>query len=410
MRINIITYEYPKTNPGQGIFKKEQDMIECTLTVTSYVYASSEYKSFILMGYSTGVYINYKIIELLINKSKKFVSKLKNLINISPMWCFDSSFAKKIFHNRKYSNFVSTLIKNTNLKMTVSSFISHGVKDNKIGYMISMNICSRMNFVYQWYPKEGDHYNILLKNIYRRKLFKRLQKFLSVEDLPKGNEFDNSVISRITNQGIKVNITKDINNLNVSSGNFFFKNGDDKSDSQILSNGKKYKIKGNNNISRKESGFSFLDISIHKHINTNEIGNDINEINDEEDFDKDDNENEDEDVNNKNLDMVNDIYDENEVDEDDEKDNLNNNINNNMNIKNVKKNLNNDLYTKIEGEDKIIEVVSSVVTNEELKNISDDEDEKKEDKKGYLINDSFGFVAPPEKMNKELSLRKDGNK
>ena len=40
-----------------------------------------------------------------------------------------------------------------------------------------------------------------------------------------------------------------------------------------------------------------------------------------------------------------------------------------MNIKNVKKNLNNDLYTKIEGEDKIIEVVSSVVTNEELKNI-----------------------------------------
>ena len=64
--------------------------------------------------------------------------------------------------------------------------------------------------------------------------------------------------------------------------------------------------------------------------------------------------------------MVNDIYDENEVDEDNEKDNLNNNINNNMNIK---KNLNNDLYTKIEGEDKIIEVVSSVVTNEELKNI-----------------------------------------
>ena len=112
--------------------------------------------------------------------------------------------------------------------MTVSSFISHGVKDNKNGYMISMNICSRMNFVYQWYPKEGDHYIILLKNIYRRKLFKRLQKFLSVEDLPKGNEFDNSVISRITNQGIKVNITKDINNLNVSSGNFFFKNGDDK--------------------------------------------------------------------------------------------------------------------------------------------------------------------------------------
>ena len=191
LRLNIITYEYPKTNPGQGIFKKETDMYECALTVTSYVYASPEYKSFILMGYSTGVYLNYKIIELLINKSKKFVSKLKNIINISPMWCFDPTYAKKIFHNRKYSNFVSTLIKNTNLKLKVSSFISHGVKDNKIGYMISMNISSRLNFIYEWYPKEGDHYNILLSDIYRRKLFSRLQKFLSVEDFEFGNELDN---------------------------------------------------------------------------------------------------------------------------------------------------------------------------------------------------------------------------
>jgi hypothetical protein len=393
LRLNIITYEYPKPNQGQGIFKKEQDMIECTLTIISYVYASPEYKTFILMGYSTGVYINYKIIELLINKSKKFVGKLKNLINISPMWCFDSSYAKKIFHNRKYSNFVSNLIKNTNLKLNVSSFISHGVKDNKIGYMISMNICSRLNFVYQWYPKEGDHYNILLKDIYRRKLFKRLQKFLSVEDLGIGNELDNSIISRITNQGIKVNITKDVNNLNISSGNFFFKNGDDKNGSEGKVNSKRYKIKGNNkNISRKESGFSFLDISIQKHINTNEMENDINEINDEEEFDKDDNED------NKNFAIMNDIYEENDIDEDNDK-NINNNIN-----KEIKK----DLYGNINDENNnIIEVVSSVVTNEELKNISDDEDEKNDYKKGYLINDSFGFIAPPNKNNDELSFRKD---
>ena len=405
LRLNIITYEYPKPNQGQGIFKKEQDMIECTLTIISYVYASPEYKTFILMGYSTGVYINYKIIELLINKSKKFVGKLKNLINISPMWCFDSSYAKKIFHNRKYSNFVSNLIKNTNLKLNVSSFISHGVKDNKIGYMISMNICSRLNFVYQWYPKEGDHYNILLKDIYRRKLFKRLQKFLSVEDLGIGNEFDNSIISRITNQGIKVNITKDVNNLNISSGNFFFKNGDDKNVSEGKANSKRYKIKGNNkNISRKESGFSFLDISIQKHINTNEIENDINEINDEEESDKDDNED------NKNLAIMNDIYEEIDIDEENDK-NINNNLNINNN-KNTKNNINNeikkDLYGNINDENNnIIEVVSSVVTNEELKNISDDEDEKNDDKKGYLINDSFGFIAPPNKINDELSFRKD---
>ena len=401
LRLNIITYEFPKIIQGQGLFKKEQEMIECTLTVTSYVYASPEYKSFILMGYSTGVYINYKIIELLINKSKKFVSKLKNLINISPMWCFDSSYAKKIFHNRKYSNFVSNLIKNTNLKLSVSSFISHGAKDNKIGYMISMNICSRMNFVYQWYPKEGDHYNILLKDIYRRKLFKRLQKFLSVEDLGIGNEFDNSIISRITNQGIKVNITKDINNLNISSGNFFFKNGEDKNGSEGKSSSKRYKVKGNNkNMSRKESGFSFLDISIQKQINTNEIGNDINEINDEEEFDKDDNED-----NDKNLGILNDIYDENEIDEDNDKNNQNNDKNN------INDEIKKDLYGNFNEENnKIIEIVSSGVTNDKLKNLYDgEENDKNEDKKGHLINDSFGFMATPEKINEELSFRKDEN-
>ena len=208
LRLNIITYEYPKTNANHGINKKEQDMFECALTVISYIYASVEYKSFILMGYSIGVYLNYKIIELLINKSKKFTSKLKNVINISPMWCFDHSYVKKIFHNRKYSNFISNLIKNTNLKLSISTFVSHGVKDNKIGYMISINICSRLNFIYEWYPKEGDHYNILLKDIYKRKLFKRLKKFLSVENVNLGNDFDNSLISRLTNEGIKVNINK----------------------------------------------------------------------------------------------------------------------------------------------------------------------------------------------------------
>lgn len=408
LRLNIITYEFPKTNPQQGIFKKETDMYECTLTVTSYVYASPEYKSFILMGYSTGVYLNYKVIELLINKSKKFVSKLKNIINISPMWCFDPTFAKKIFHNRKYSNFVSTLIKNTNLKLRVSSFISHGVKDNKIGYMISMNISSRLNFIYEWYPKEGDHYNILLSDIYRRKLLSRLQKFLSVEDFEIGNEFDNSVISKLANQGIKVKITNDISNLNISSGNFCFKNSENNENSEGGGSAKKSKfnIKGNKNMGRKESGFSFLDISIQKHINTNEIGNDINELNEEE-YEKEDNdENDKNEDNKKDIGFANDIYDENEMDDDDK-----NNINN-ININKIQNNKNKNsqnIYGNDDFEDNnnIIEVVSSVVTNDELKNADDENDDMKEENKGYLINDSFGYIAPGDKTNDELSFRKD---
>ena len=414
LRLNIITYEFPKTNPGQGIFKKESDMYECTLTVISYVYASPEYHSFILMGYSIGVYLNYKIIEYLVNKSKKFVHKLKNIINISPMWCFDPTYAKKIFHNRKYSNFVSTLIKNTNLKLKVSSFISHGVKDNKIGYMISMNISSRLNFIYEWYPKEGDHYNILLSNIYRRKLFSRLQKFLSVENIEIGNEFDNSVISRLTNHGIKVKIANDINNLNISSGNFFFKNNETKENSEGGGSAKKnkYKINGKKNMSRKESGFSFLDISIQKHIDTNEIGNDINELNDEEEYDKDDNDENDNNIKNedskKDIGFANNIYDENEdIDDDNDKNNISNiNINE---IQNNKKKNSKNIYGNddFDNDNNIIEVVSSVVTNDELKNEDDENENIKEENKGFLINDSFGYIAPGDKINDELSFRKD---
>ena len=167
---------------------------------------------------------------------------------------------------------MSNLIKDTNLKLKISTFVSHGVKDSKIGYMISIKICSRLNFVYEWYPKEGDHYNIFLKDIFRRKLFKRLKEFLSVEDVLTGNDSDNSVISKLTNEGIKVNITKD---LDISSGNFFFKNNQEKNDKEnnkdknnkndlgSLSTKGKFKIKGNNKKTiRKESGFSFLDILV----------------------------------------------------------------------------------------------------------------------------------------------------
>lgn len=384
LRLNIITYEYPKTNANHGINKKEQDMFECALTVISYIYASDEYKSFILMGYSIGVYLNYKIIELLVNKSKKFTSKLKNVINISPMWCFDPSYAKKIFHNRKYSNFITNLIKNTNLKLSISTFVSHGVKDNKIGYMISINICSRLNFIYEWYPKEGDHYNILLKDVYKRKLFKRLKKFLSVENVNLGTDFDNSLISKLTNEGIKVNINKD---LNISSGNFFFKNQDEKDkdknnlEMNSFSSKGNFKIKGhkNKNKSRKESGFSFLDISIQKYNNNNEFSNDINEINDEEDFDKDENDN----ITNKNIIIV-------DGKEDDVKEE-----NNNCKEKN--------------DEDNFIEnIVSSVedIKNNSNSNIIEKEDKKGENK-GFLVNDSFGIEAQ-DKLNYELSFRKDG--
>ncbi len=389
LKLNIITYEYPNNNNNQSLNKKEQEIFECALTVTSYIYASSEYKSFILMGYSTGAYLNYKIIDSLVSKSKKFTSKLKHIINISPMWCFDPSFSKKIFHNRKYSNFISNLIKNTNLKLKIPTFVSHGVKDDKIGYMISIKICSRLNFIYEWYPKEGDHYNILLKPLFRRKLFKRLKEFLSVEDFIVGNEMDNSVISRLTNEGIKVNFTKD---LDVSAGNFFFKSKQEENESEknkininindIGSSSTKGKFKIGNKKMRKESGFSFLDVTIQNNLKSNELSNNINEINDEDDFDYN---------NADGNDILNDIEEEKKalgVIKDDDNENQieegKNNIDNDMN--------NMDIFNKVED-----------VKYDNFENSN------KIENKGALVNDSFGVMKDDEKTsdeNNELSFGK----
>ena len=450
LRINIIAYEYPEMKDNLTLYEKEQEMLKATLTVISYTYALERNKKIILMGYSTGVYLNYKVIELLIHKSKLFRSKLKHIINISPMWCFDSSFSKKIFHNRKYSSFISNLVKISNLKLKVSTFISHGVKDNQIGYMISMKICSRINFIYEWYPKEGDHYNIILNDIYRRKLFSRLKKFLSVDNSIYKDDIDGLIISKIANEGININIMKDPNksisgngnsfskDMNISSGNFFFgsdkknnisninnfnnisftniniNNTEEKSGSKNKKNNIMINECSNSIIQdRKESGFSFLDISLQK-MNPN-FGENIDEIKDEEISD-DEELNEEQNKKNKIENFVGQLNpEENIVNIDDEFDNNTNNENNkvinNINIINTiniinNKIINNKEESKDNNNNGMINIVSSIIKgSNEILNESDG----KLKETGCLINDSFGKNNNAEKTTSEISFTKGEN-
>ena len=460
LRINILAYDYPELDDNLSLYEKEQEMLQATLTVISYTYALHRNESIILMGYSTGVYLNLKIVQYLINKSKIFKSKLKHIINISPMWCFHPSFSKKIFHNRKYANFITNIVKIINLKLKISTFIAHGVKDDQIGYMISMKICSRTNFVYEWYPKEGDHYNIILKDLYRRKLLQRLKKFLSVDNsIIIGEELDDTALSKITNEGIKVNIMKDASklsgnnnnnistsyckDLDISSGNFFF-GSDKKNNSNININintniineeksGEK-KSSGNKSIKnimvnesyniiqdRKESGFSFLDISLQK-MNIN-FGENIDEMNNEENSDEDEfnydynkekkigdfdgkiKSDDDNEIDNDNIDEEEDEESKKVIN----KINIVNNINifhntNNINETNIK----NNTKENEQNDDGIINIVSSIVKE---KNEILNESTNKKDQKGFLINDSFGVnnINSGDKYTFEISFRKEEN-
>jgi hypothetical protein len=376
------------------------------------------------------------------------------------MWCFHPSFSKKIFHNRKYANFITNIVKIINLKLKISTFIAHGVKDDQIGYMISMKICSRTNFVYEWYPKEGDHYNIILKDLYRRKLLQRLKKFLSVDNsIIIGEELDDTALSKITNEGIKVNIMKDASklsgnnnnnistsyckDLDISSGNFFF-GSDKKNNSNININintniineeksGEK-KSSGNKSIKnimvnesyniiqdRKESGFSFLDISLQK-MNIN-FGENIDEMNNEENSDEDEfnydynkekkigdfdgkiKSDDDNEIDNDNIDEEEDEESKKVIN----KINIVNNINifhntNNINETNIK----NNTKEKEQNDDGIINIVSSIIKE---KNEILNESTNKKDQKGFLINDSFGVnnINSGDKYTFEISFRKEEN-
>ena len=426
LRINILAYEYPELDDNLNLYDKEKEMLEATESIITYTYLLPKYQSIILMGYSTGVYLNFKVVELLMNKSNTFSHKLKHIINISPMWCFQPSFSKKIFHYRKYADFIANMIKIVNLKLKISTFVSHGVKDNQIGYMITMKICSRLNFVYEWYPKEGDHYNIILKDTYRRKLLQRLKKFLSVENnIITGDELDNSILSRITNEGIKVNITKDTNKLlakndckelNMSSGNFYF--GQDKKSNSInkinisknfdekkLSKKRGYKnsIKNEDSsflLERKESGFSFLDISLQK-MKLN-FGEDIDEIKDED-----------------NQDEFVSFYEKVGNESDNDKNNIENDDEeekeqaiNKINIKN--KSFNN----KKNKDNGIIKIVSPMVQGKnDVLNESHHDNDNNKNEKGFLINDSFAINTSNININNnsdkntiEISFRKDNIK
>ena len=241
LRVNILTYEYPK---NYNNVNKEKILIQCTYSIISYAYGCSDINNIILCGQCIGVYLNYKVVEILI-KSKLFIAKLKKIINISPMWCFEPAITKKMLHVRKYSNFVNNLQENTNKILKISTFVTHGVKDKLIGYMLSMNICSKINLVYEWYPKEGDHYNIFFSNFYRRKLLSRLKTFLSFDEMDGLDliKKTNTTINSISSAGT-FNIKNDNENPNEISGVEF-------------EEPRKNKLNTVYNKYRKGSGFSF---------------------------------------------------------------------------------------------------------------------------------------------------------
>jgi hypothetical protein len=69
-------------------------------------------------------------------------------------------------------------------------FIIHGLKDEVIPHKQSIEMSARIRFLYQWYPRHGNHNNILF--LYRYKFFTKLKIFFEhiKHFYTKKNKFD----------------------------------------------------------------------------------------------------------------------------------------------------------------------------------------------------------------------------
>lgn len=181
-KINIITYEYgTKYNDVSPAIEKEKEMMKESILVTTYVSTLDNISSIDLFGVSAGSYLLLAAIpEQLKYKNKKFRDKLKHIVIVSPTWVFSPIFLRNSMNNR--------LLKTVSKKKTDSivealkqlqlpTLIAHGKKDNIVKYLLSISICAKLPNTLEWYPKNGNHYD-LLDNKYRRKLYQKLNECL----------------------------------------------------------------------------------------------------------------------------------------------------------------------------------------------------------------------------------------
>lgn len=181
-KINIITYEYRiKYDDVSPALTKEQEMMKDSILITTYVSMLDNICYIDLFGVSAGSYLLLAAIpEQLKFKNKKFRDKLKHIIIVSPTWVFSPIFLRNSMNNRvlktvskKKTDSIVEALK----QLQLPTLIAHGKKDNIVKYLLSISISAKLPNTLEWYPKNGNHYD-LLDNKYRRKLYQKLNECL----------------------------------------------------------------------------------------------------------------------------------------------------------------------------------------------------------------------------------------
>ena len=191
LKINIITYEYNNKD------KETSNYLDINI-LFNYLYKIEFINSIILLGLSTGNIINMDVLLSKINFSLK--EKLKAFIFISPTWVYDLSELKKLKNFSSIRGNVGQFLEAINV-YKIPIFIIHGMQDLKVKYFLSMSFSQKINNKFEWFPKNGNHYNII--NEHRTKLFIKIKEFLNHFNLLNNEKTDFDNINKMNEEELK---------------------------------------------------------------------------------------------------------------------------------------------------------------------------------------------------------------
>ena len=169
LKINILTYEY-SDNKNEKQCNTDINVLFCYLNKIKSI------SEIILMGLSVGNIINMNII---ISQIIKNLSKIKAFIMISPTWKFN--YVAEIIKNKKRGiNKIKNLFKiffTTVNGKKIKIFLIHGKQDYYVKYFLTISLAQRINYITEWYPKNGTHFDII--NDYRTKLLYKIKNYIN---------------------------------------------------------------------------------------------------------------------------------------------------------------------------------------------------------------------------------------
>ena len=169
LKINILTYEY-SNNKDERQMNTDINILFCYLNKITSI------SEIILMGLSIGNIINMNII---ISKIHKKLNKIKAFIMISPTWKYN--YVGEVVKNKKgginkLKRALNTFFITVN-EQKINIFLIHGKQDYYVKYFLTLSLSQRIEYLSEWYPKNGTHFDIIKD--YRTKLLSKIKLYLN---------------------------------------------------------------------------------------------------------------------------------------------------------------------------------------------------------------------------------------